>query len=173
MNLNEKLLQRIASNVQIFRGIPRQCSINVLAGAEKWEVAAGKLFFSEGDSGSAFFILVSGEAVVEKSQQEVKVVLANLSPGDCFGEMALLNPNSRSASVRAVKDCLALSISKQKMEAFPEAAAFIYRNMAKTLAIRLQKAGTMVSDLTLALTETESNQAASAEKNPTKNSGMY
>jgi CRP/FNR family cyclic AMP-dependent transcriptional regulator len=41
--------------------------------------------------------------------------LQYLARGDCFGEMALIDLNPRSASVVAVEDCIALEISHQAL----------------------------------------------------------
>lgn len=164
MQLNEQLLQRIASNVQIFNGMPRQFLINILDGADKWTVAAGQYFFSEGDAGSTFYVLVSGEAVVEKQQQGKTVVLAALKPGDCFGEMALVNSKSRSASVCAKRDAIALRFSRERVDSYPEAAAFIYRNFAKLLARRLQESGAAVAHLTLELNDVQQQAKALAQQ---------
>jgi CRP/FNR family cyclic AMP-dependent transcriptional regulator len=68
--------------------------------------APGELLVKEGEDAVAFFILASGQAEVIKGlDSEGERVLAHLSEGDFFGEMALLDGFPRSASVRAVGDC--------------------------------------------------------------------
>ena len=49
----------------------------------------------EGTGGYSFFALADGEARVTTNDDEI----ATLTPGDCFGEMALLGGGRRTASV--------------------------------------------------------------------------
>lgn len=49
----------------------------------------------EGTGGYSFFALADGQARVTTNDNEI----ATLSPGDCFGEMALLGGGRRTASV--------------------------------------------------------------------------
>lgn len=56
----------------------------------------------EGEVGDSLYIVASGEVKVEKTtldqQQEV---LASLDTGECFGELALVDREPRSATIRA------------------------------------------------------------------------
>lgn len=151
--IDDKLLHRIAACVPVFSGMPLQCLVKTIAGAEQWPVRNGDPFFSEGDKGYSFFILLSGEAAVEKLTGGKCVCLARLGPGDCFGEMALVDQRPRSATVRAKSDVLSLRFSQQKLDAYPEAAAYVYRNIAKILAKRLSSSNEVTAKL---MTERES-----------------
>jgi len=57
--------------------------------------AAGTELIGEGTGGYSFFALADGQARVTANDNEI----ATLSPGDCFGEMALLGSGRRTASV--------------------------------------------------------------------------
>ena len=58
----------------------------------------------EGSTGTALYIILSGKARVEREGQ----VIGELSPGEFFGELALIEEHPRSATVIAVTetDCL-------------------------------------------------------------------
>lgn len=62
--------------------------------------AAGETIIKEGSGGSAFFVIESGEAVVLVSGRK----RATLKPGDYFGEIALIDAGTRTASVTAATD---------------------------------------------------------------------
>lgn len=147
MNLNENLLQKIAANVSIFEGMPRQCLINLLNLAENWPMKAGDPFFVEGDKSRSFYILLGGEASVERLSDGVNVELAKIKPGGCFGEMALVDSSPRSATVRAITDTIALRFPKEKLDTQPEAAAYVYRNIAKILVGRLATTNAKVMEM--------------------------
>lgn len=59
---------------------------------------ANSVIFKEGDPGQYFYIMISGELTVSV-QGELK---ATLGPGQCFGELALINNSPRTASIQTV-----------------------------------------------------------------------
>ena len=64
--------------------------------------AFGDVVFAEGDDPDGLYVLVSGTARVLKRRSDgEEVTLTTLGPGDHFGEQALLDETSRSATVRA------------------------------------------------------------------------
>ena len=58
----------------------------------------GEEIVTEGAIADAFFLILAGEAAVRRGDQQV----ATLGEGDYFGEIALLDPSPRTASVAAV-----------------------------------------------------------------------
>jgi CRP/FNR family cyclic AMP-dependent transcriptional regulator len=64
-----------------------------------------EVIFEEGSTGSEMYLINSGRVLLSVWQDEAKqtrVVVLNL--GDFFGEMALMDDSSRSASASAVED---------------------------------------------------------------------
>jgi NADH dehydrogenase len=75
----------------------------------------GQNVFSEGELGDRVYILLSGRAEVVRTRTGGgEQVLATLGPGECFGEMALLDNAPRNASVRCVQAMTVLSIPKRE-----------------------------------------------------------
>jgi NADH dehydrogenase len=76
----------------------------------------GQRVFSEGDLGDRVYILLSGRAEVVRRQatRGQEEVIAVLGPGECFGEMALLDSAPRNASIRCIEPTTVLSIPKRE-----------------------------------------------------------
>ena len=61
---------------------------------------ADELIVKEGSTGTALYIILSGRARVERESQ----ALGELTPGDFFGELALIEEHPRYATVVAAAD---------------------------------------------------------------------
>jgi CRP/FNR family transcriptional regulator, cyclic AMP receptor protein len=71
----------------------------------------GTRVFHEGDRGDACYIVRSGSCRVTREHPDGRAItLANLGPGDLFGELAMLDGNQRSASVEALTDAELLAL---------------------------------------------------------------
>jgi CRP-like cAMP-binding protein len=81
--------------VPIFQSLSAAELEEVAAWFEVKDVAAGVRLVGEGTTGYSFFVLHDGEASVTAGGEDV----ASLGPGDFFGEMALLGPGRRQATV--------------------------------------------------------------------------
>jgi hypothetical protein len=64
-------------------------------------VAAGEVIMLEGDEGDAAYIIERGRCEVTKAG----AVIRTMGVGEVFGEMAVLSPGRRTATVTALEDC--------------------------------------------------------------------
>ena len=87
-------------------GARRQGSQEPRRGVQRTTVPAGHSIALEGEGGLVFFVVESGEAVVEVHGQEV----GQLGPGDSFGEIALIDRRKRTATVTAKTDLTCYSL---------------------------------------------------------------
>ena len=63
----------------------------------------GETILKESETSETFFLIASGSVkVIISAEDGRETILATLSEGDFFGEMALLDGEPRSATVRAV-----------------------------------------------------------------------
>jgi NADH dehydrogenase len=74
----------------------------------------GQEVFLQGDLGDRIYIIAQGTAEVVRQERGLEVTLAELGPGEYFGEMALLNQTTRNATVRCVTPLDLLSIHKRE-----------------------------------------------------------
>src|SRR5262245_10282359 len=76
----------------------------------------GKNIIDQGDEGYRAYYVERGRVgvYVHDGRHELKV--AEMGPGDIFGEMALITNQPRSATVRAMEDCTLTVISRDEIE---------------------------------------------------------
>jgi CRP-like cAMP-binding protein len=74
-------------------------------------VKSGEVIIKEGDQAAGFFIISTGKVEVVHDRDGQAEKLAELGPGDFFGEMALFEGFPRNATIRATEDteCLAMT----------------------------------------------------------------
>ena len=133
--------------MSIFGGIRDDILSFVLSLAPVADVSEGDWFFLEGDTAESMFVLEAGRAVVLKGVRGKQHRLRELKPGDCFGEMSLMDLSPRSASVQAVENCTALEISTACLHQICELDlaqfAMIEMNMGREVSRRLREMDTL------------------------------
>ena len=99
-------------NVPLFAGLESSDLQRLARILVPRQYEAGELIIREGDEAVGFFVLSSGKVRVAKNLGgDKEQTLATLTPGEFFGETALLDGYPRTASVEAVEktECLALA----------------------------------------------------------------
>ena len=138
----------VLREMPIFGGVPDRALQYLSDRAERIGISAGDWFFRQGDRDQTMYVLRSGQVEVRRTLGGRSETLGRLGPGDCFGEMALIDLYPRSASVRAVEDCVALGIGHALLYALyaedPEPFTLIAMNLARELSRRLRRAETLL-----------------------------
>lgn len=104
----------------------------------------------EEDAGSALFVIISGKVkVVRTSSDGREVILSILNESDFFGEMAILDGLTRSATVIALEDSELFIIQREQfldlLKTFPEVSIALLQELAN----RLRMADMKIKALTL------------------------
>ena len=86
--------------------------------AEERRFPAEAVIFREGDAGDALYAVVKGRVRISRRLAGGEEALAILGPGEIFGEMAVLDPESggRSADARAHEDATLLALGRERFE---------------------------------------------------------
>jgi alkyl hydroperoxide reductase subunit AhpC/uncharacterized protein (DUF924 family)/CRP-like cAMP-binding protein len=96
---------------------------------------AGDTIISEGEDGNTAFLIVSGSVEVIYVQEAKAKTVATLGAGEVFGEMCLIEPGPRSATVKAVTDaeCVVTSYDEfiPAMQNGPEQAIMFMKTLVR------------------------------------------
>lgn len=102
----------------------------------------GETIIEENSIGRGLYLLIKGKAKVVKGSGESKKTLAELGPGEIFGEMSLIDDILTSSGVFAVGEAQLLGIDKLKLDELMVGndglAVKIYRSFCFVLAERLR-----------------------------------
>ncbi|MFH2202438.1 MAG: cyclic nucleotide-binding domain-containing protein [Elusimicrobiota bacterium] len=126
----------------------------------------GGIVFEEGSQGDSLYFISQGHVRIAKKlrTQDKKETtfkeLAILGPGDCFGEMALIEKVSRSADAIASGDSVLLRLGRSELDAWlksnPELAMGFFAQLVEVLSGRLRNSSnelTLLYDLSQLLLE--------------------
>jgi glutaminase len=139
------------STQQLLAGLDRDACAAVDEVAEHRHIEAGEDVFCEGDPADGIYSVVSGSLSVLIETTGARQRIATLGPGATFGEMAVLDGEPRSTSVRAdtAVTCKVLTLDAlAALEArLPSLRSVIFANLARELSSRLRDANEEIRTL--------------------------
>ncbi len=95
-------------NLRIFQGVERSVVEDLILSCEERTFGSGQIIVTEwAESNGEWYILKSGKVSISIGGNHV----ADLSEGDIFGEIALLNEEQRTATVKALTDIEVIVLS--------------------------------------------------------------
>jgi CRP/FNR family transcriptional regulator, cyclic AMP receptor protein len=122
--------------IGLFAGLSRRELERVSRLTHDIEVPAGHRVATVGETGRELFIIVEGRALVSTPRGRS----LHLGPGDCFGEMSLIDGEPRSANVQAVTPMRLLAVGYREFWQLLDEHLSIVRKITRTLARRLREA---------------------------------
>lgn len=103
--------QRALRSGKLREGAFRSLGFSSATGSYRIEsYRAGAAIFRQGDPGDRLYLILSGRAKVTRTEAGAESVLAELLPGQFFGELAILRDVPRSATVEAAEDLEVVSL---------------------------------------------------------------
>jgi zinc transporter ZupT len=134
----------LLSRCALLRHLPPEDIGEILPCVRSRSLDPGEILFRAGDPGDALYIVAAGKVEVIDGGAEDARVLADLEPGQAFGEMALLSGGARTATVRAAGATELLTIEKQDFDdlvAHDRQMASAVEQMSHERAVRNLAAG--------------------------------
>jgi CRP/FNR family transcriptional regulator, cyclic AMP receptor protein len=128
--------QKLLSEVALFSACTERELDRLARHAELVDFRAGDVLMTEGETGHEFFVVVDGEIGVTSGGE----TLAKLGPGAYVGELALLDPGPRTATVTALRDTQAVLLSSREFYAAVDDVPGLARKLLTGMARRLRHA---------------------------------
>lgn len=136
----------LLSRVDLFSELSRNELARLASVAIPRHYEAGTRVFREGDRGDVCHVMRSGRArVVRQHHAGREITLANLGPGDVFGELAMLDGEIRSATVEAITNVETLAFVANDMRRLLAAAPEVSVKLLKAVVRRLKQANERIS----------------------------
>jgi CRP-like cAMP-binding protein len=137
----------ILKTVDILAGTPDGILAEVATLLKDVPLGAGDTIFEKGTPGDCMYIIVSGRVQVHDEGH----TLNYLGEGDVFGEMALLDPEPRLASVTATEDTRLLRLDQGPFYELMEDRIEVARGIIRVLSSHLRHRVHDVTELTARL----------------------
>jgi CRP-like cAMP-binding protein len=116
--------------VPIFRGLSKSALFSVARRSVEVSFPAGATVVTEGDPGDSLCVIVEGKVDVRKGDR----VVAELTAGDFFGELSLIDGQPRTATVVATEDLILLTLGSSEFDTLltdPYFARAVLTNLAQ------------------------------------------
>ena len=142
--MEDDLYRKVVSAVPLLRPLDNDELSEIIGISRLIKVRQGVTVIKEGEQGSSVYIIVGGRArVVKKLPKGKTKILAELGPGEVFGEMALIDASPRSASVVTLAESVLYEMDLDefnKLRREYHSSAFkVLRQMAPVMCRRLRQ----------------------------------
>lgn len=129
----EKIL--LLKNSDIFKRCSEVDLIDIASICQESHIEKGVTLFKKGDTGNCMYFIYSGQVSIHEGEHQ----LAILAENEIFGELSLLDSESRSASATTLTDCVLLKIEQEPFYDVIATSTEILKGIMRTLCRRLRE----------------------------------
>jgi CRP-like cAMP-binding protein len=143
-------LKAFLSGIAIFGGLEDATLDRIIAMLRWEEHPLGSVVVREGENGFSMYVVRSGEvALYRKGSADAAIRMARLGPGECFGEMAIIDIQARSATVIVEQSAVLYSLTNRDLytlyhEDMP-GYVMVIQNLCRELSRRLRRADARIT----------------------------
>lgn len=135
-------LEDLLSSTPLFSGFDKKDFDKLMEIIHHRIYEPDEYIFMQGDPGLALYIVQEGSVAIIRKYENFEYKLATFSRGDFFGELALFENDTRTASAISETKSKIAVIFKPDLEEFaskfPKKGMSIYRGIARVVATRLK-----------------------------------
>lgn len=136
------------AQVPLFATLDAESLREIAAAARRRSYAQGEIIFYRDDPGQVLYLIRKGKVkIFITSPDGHEVVLAVFGPGDCFGELALLDGQPRSAGAVAAEAVEVYALQRSDFINLVMSHPRIAVQVMSVLSRRLRQTDTMIEDL--------------------------
>lgn len=140
--------QDLLARIPLFSSLGAEDLAHVAAIARVRRLDKGERVFELGEPGRSLFLITEGFVQIHQPHRETHFELAQLGPGDFFGEMALLNDAPRSATAQAIEPAEVLVLEKADFHALIVEKPGVAPKLLEAMADRIRHADELINGLT-------------------------
>ncbi len=131
------ILERITTlkKIDLFQSIPSKVLYHVSQITEEVEFMKDEVIFEDGEFGDYMMVIAKGSVNIHKGEKSI----VDLSNGACFGEMAILDGEPRSATATALEDCILFKITQRDFSQVLSNQNEVMTGIIKILTKRLRE----------------------------------
>lgn len=141
---HDKLL---LSRLQLFRNVDleNQALLDLLSRCEYRQLATGDVILSTEEENHYLYILLKGRLVIQLAAHD-DIPLATVEPGECVGEMSIIDSRVPSAQVSASEDTEVLVIEQDILWRMVSVSHEIARNLLYIMSERVRYSNLVIAD---------------------------
>jgi CRP-like cAMP-binding protein len=121
--------------VPLFAACSRKELQRIAKASDQSELEAGRVLTRQGETGREAFVIVEGEAKVERNGKKI----ATLGPGSCIGELSLLDKGPRTATVTALTPLTVLVLGPREFSGVLEEVPGLSHKLLAALASKVRE----------------------------------
>lgn len=134
----------LLANTSLFSQTPENVLASITPIMKEEAYQAGSTIFTKGDLGTGMYVIYAGEVSIRDGNTE----LARFGRGDFFGELALLDTESRSATAEVSTDVRLLRLDQDDFFDLMEERGEVLRSIVRSLSGRIRRQNELLAKQT-------------------------
>ncbi|HEV8672675.1 MAG TPA: Crp/Fnr family transcriptional regulator [Methylomirabilota bacterium] len=143
----ETVVSAMLKRTSLFGDLALADRLTLANAFRRGDVPKDTYVFHAGEPGRSFFLVSAGLIKISLSRQSREVVLAELGPGDYFGELSLIDGRPRSADAIAAARTEVLELPQDAFFRLLDSNGAVARKLLIELCRRLREADKQISTL--------------------------
>ena len=132
---------------ELFRSLPTQELDELERSITRLSCPSGRILYRPGEAGSALFFIETGRVqLYHLSTDGRKLITANLTTGDCFGELPLLSQGSHHSFAEAVEESSIYALPKGDVEHLFQEHSLLTLALLRLISQRFLQLETQLTD---------------------------
>jgi CRP-like cAMP-binding protein len=145
-------LKSFLSNIAIFGGLEDRTLDRIVSMLKREEHAQGTIVVKQGETGLSMYVVRSGDVVLyNQGDSGNDVRMTRLGPGECFGEMTLIDIQPRSATVIVGTPSVLYSLTNRDLYSLYNddmpGYVMVIQNLCRELSRRLRRANAKITQV--------------------------